>query len=135
MSHNIQDTDALLTRFEQSKWRELYVRSSTMEIYAAKPGLHAHNPMLRRESTPVPAHQPASAPAQIALKAPHLGTFHPAVATGAAVTGDTVVGFLQLLDERHEIRAGQAGRINAFAAAAGELVEYDQDLLTINLAA
>lgn len=116
MSALIEETRALLAAFVRSPLRDLYVRIGGWEVFLARSDGAAN---------------PLTANADQSVTAPHLGLFFAALKPGAEVTSDTVIGQLELLGEREDIVAGQAGRVTAVLPADGDLVEFGQPLVRL----
>lgn len=122
MSHSlIEEARAILALFARSNRRDLHVRTGGYEMFFALPG-GAANPMLRA----APATETCEP-----VQAPHLGLFFAALAAGALVEPDTVIGQIEVLGEREDVVAGLAGRLEAMLVADGVLVEYAQPLARI----
>lgn len=117
MSDTVMQLRALMAAFVKSPWRDLHVRSGGWEIFLAKAD-GAANPMMAAPDGPT-------------LDAPHLGLFFATLASGAAFDAGAVIGQIELLGEREDIRADMAGRIDAVLAEDGALVEYGAPLLRL----
>lgn len=123
MSAAVDEVRAMLALFAKSRWRDLHLRSGGWEIFLAKPG-GAANPM-------VAAAAAATAEIIATLEAPHLGLFYADVATGDTVAEGTVLGQLEVLGEREDLRAERPGRVAAILAEDGALVEYGIPLIRL----
>lgn len=127
MSALIDNSRALLRRFEAMDCRDLLIRDGDFTLFIARDDGSA-NPLLAAE----PVSQAADAPAaDYWIAAPHLGTFVSALSPGSPVEIGTIVAKLALLDEIVEISADRAGTVAAVAAGEGELIEYDMPLVAL----
>jgi len=129
----IRELRAMLLQFERSPLKELYFRRGDWAVFLARPGGGA-NPMLAVEAPEVATIAVPAAP-RVALRAPHLGLFEPACDAGETVAAGALLGTIDVLGRRTEVRAEAAGRIAGVLAAANDLVEYGDALIEMETAA
>ena len=117
----VEEARAMLGLFAGSPWRDLHVRGGGFELFLAKMGGSA-NPMIRLAVDECGAQ----------IFAPHLGLFFASLPAGAPLEADTVIGQLEVLGEREDVRAGRAGHLASILVADGVLVEYETPLAQIS---
>lgn len=114
----ISEVRAMLALFARSEWKDLHVRTPSIELFIAKPG-GAANPIAITASD------------AIAIRAPHVATLLSLADVGAVLTEGQTVAVIELLGEKIEVPTVCAGLVTAHRAMPRELVEYDQILLTL----
>ncbi len=130
------DLAAFIQIFEESEWDEANIILGADQLQLRKrPG----RPLEVVHGAVVPAAVVrTSIPSEIV--APHIATFHRAVAPGGAplvdvgqrVAPDTQVGRLRVLDTNLPVLAGTSGIVLEIPSNEGDLVEFGQVLLVID---
>jgi len=145
MPIKIDDIEALCEEFLSSGWRELMIAADDFELTLASDvsALDASESIVvgDNNSAPAPAQAEKCAAPDIAtqsIHSPKLGTFRclpdaAAVEAGAELAMETVIGAIEVLDERHEVTAGCVGSLHAFLVADGDLVEFGQALAEVRI--
>lgn len=133
MDSFISDLRALLLQFERSPLTDLHFRKGPWTVFLARPD-GAANPLLADEANAAPAPFAPAVP-RTQLRAPHLGLFEPSCAVGDSVAAGDLLGAIDVLGRRTELRAAAAGRIAGVLVAANDLVEYGAALFELETAA
>ena len=123
MSDSVQNARAMLTLFAKSPWRDLYVRTTDGELFFAKPD-GATNPM--RAAPPA-----AAETIQTTIRAPHLASVVSVQPKGTTIMAGASVVVLELLGEAFDVISPAAGTVASIAATPGDLVEFDQPLVSL----
>lgn len=126
MSDAIENIRAILRDFNQSSWRDLFVRTDDWQLFLARSD-GGPNPL-----NAYPCHPLADSTAieSASIAAQHLGIFLPAAQVGQKVGAGALVGTIRVLDRETPVTAETAG-IVAWLAADGEFVEYGARLVEI----
>ena len=148
MALNEKEVLQVLEMFQQSGWETMQLQSGSFRLHISKTG---RPQQVRAElaSAVAPLPSAIAIPAAVAVdpqwqavKAPLLGHFYaapkpgapPFVTLGQHVAADDTVAILEVMKLMNHVKAGVSGRIARIAVADGELVEFDQVLLYIDLA-
>ena len=126
MSDAIGEIRALLREFNQSSWRDLFVRSGEWQVFLARTdgGPNPLNSGQWQETADAPSMQSAI------VTAPHVGIFAPVGEVGRNVAAGALVGTIRALDRETPVTAEAAGTVG-WLAADGEFVEYGARLVEI----
>lgn len=114
----ISEVRAMLALFSRSDWSDLHLRTSSIELFIARPG-GAANPIATARADAVE------------VRAPHVATLHWLAGVGAEFAIGEAVATLDLLGEKVEVPATSEGRVIIHRSRSGDLVEYGQILLTM----
>ncbi len=109
---------ALMTLFAKSEWKDIYLRTETIELFLAKED-GCDNPM-------------AGSELGNSIRAPHLATIVALALPGTAVAIGDKVGAIELIGEQIDLIASVSGIVAKTLAATGDLVDYDQPLLSLS---
>jgi predicted deacylase len=124
MTQSLEEIRALTLMFDQSSWRDLYVRTHDWTVFMAKTD-GAANPM--QGAVLVPGQD-----ANIAtITAPHLGIFEPMCKANDVIADGALIGQIDVLGRKTDVRATGAGRISAIKFAAHDLVQYGESLFEV----
>lgn len=135
----LDDVDAFISLIDKAGWRQIIVRADNFRIILSKASDLSG---LNFESAGVPALnaaevEAADGPVTI-LRAPHLGTvvFHgkedeELPGAGDRVHAGQVIIALRVLDQIRPVRAPIDGVLSELQVQDGDLLEYDQPLLSI----
>lgn len=154
------DIEALIEIFDSSDWSELRLDLADFRIHLAKdPARRAffEKESISGDNAEIGGKSPDIAQAQeknpdsqieieipeghVLIRAPHLGTFYrapkpgakPFVSIGQRVDPDTEVCLIEVMKLFTAIRAGVRGVIRKVLADDGQMVEFDQPLILIEL--
>ena len=109
---------ALMTLFAKSDWKDIHVRTETIELFLANDD-GCDNPM-------------AGSAFANSVRAPHLATIVALALPGTAVAIGEKVGTIELLSDQIDLIASISGIVAKTLAATGDLVDYDQPLLSLS---
>lgn len=104
-------------------------RISSLSLIAGELQLSMHNKIEVAE-TAIPDAQSAST---VEVRAPAAGRFIPAVAPGAELESDTVIGVVQLVHLRRPVLSGATGYLASFEADTEAAVAYGDVVAIVRL--
>ncbi len=113
----VADARAMLAIFARSDWKDIHIRTPSVELFIAREEGDA-NPM-------------ANGVSSIEVRAPHLATLVSLAEQGSTIADGVAIAVIELLGDRIDVSAPSAGVVVAHCASPGELIEYDQPLLTL----
>lgn len=152
MSLTAADIAEIARLLDESHFTDLKLETGGLKLRIRRDGGHwaptaddevdVAAPVASPTSEPPPAlgHEAGAARVgEIDVPAPLLGNFYeaprpgdpPFVKPGDKVTGETVIGIIEVMKLMNPIRAGVAGTVVAILAADGSAVEKDQPLIRV----
>lgn len=127
----INDARALLETMTRNELARLHVSSGGVEIFMSR----------HKESSPlsIVAEEPTASPQRSFVEhrvtAPHVATLVRSPAIGTRVNAGASVATIAVLDEAQDLISPVTGRVSLLEAAEGDLIEYGQTVLVIEVAA
>ena len=117
------DLLALLRAFEAGTWQEMTVVDGTDRLHVSR----------RPEAVVDRVTGGLASPASVPVIAPSIGIFHPTVASGQPIGSADVVGTIEVSDVVRPVPAGVHGTVCAVLVVDGEMVEYGDPVVLVNL--
>ena len=122
--------DLIVTAFEESRIQELVLRRRGLELQISKSNAEPFGPA---ECEPVEL-SGGSDYREISITAPHIGTIREvgeAISQGGRISAGQIICHLDVLDQLVPIRSPENAIVVAVMAETGNLVEFGQELLTL----